>query len=43
MKSYGIVAEIADTVFYQAIGGLSFEQVIKKSENAMREEKYIFY
>jgi hypothetical protein len=32
MQNYGVVAEIADTLFYQSIGGLSFEQVVRKSE-----------
>jgi hypothetical protein len=32
MQTYGVLAEITDTVFFECIGGISFEEVIKKVE-----------
>jgi hypothetical protein len=32
MQTYGVLAEISDTIFFEAIGGVSFEEVIKKVE-----------
>ena len=32
MQTYGVLAEINDKVFFEAIGGVSFEEVIKKIE-----------
>ena len=32
MQSYVVLAEIPDTVFFESIGGVSFEDVIKKVE-----------
>lgn len=32
MQTYGVLAEITDTIFFEAIGGVSFEEVIKKVE-----------
>ena len=41
MQTYGVLAEITDTLFFEAIGGLSFEEVIKKIEKS--KEKSIQY
>jgi hypothetical protein len=30
MQTYGVLAEITDTLFFESIGGISFEDVIKK-------------
>jgi hypothetical protein len=30
MQTYGVLAEITDTVFFESIGGISYEEVIKK-------------
>lgn len=32
MQTYGVLAEITDTIFFESIGGISFEEVIKKVE-----------
>jgi hypothetical protein len=32
MQTYGVLAEITDTLFFESIGGISFEEVIKKVE-----------
>lgn len=32
MQTYGVLAQITDTLFFEAIGGISFEEVIKKVE-----------
>jgi hypothetical protein len=30
MQTYGVLAEITDTLFFESIGGISFEDVIRK-------------
>lgn len=30
MQTYGVLAEITDNAFFDAIGGMPFEEVIKK-------------
>lgn len=39
MQTYGVLAEITDTVFFESIGGISYEEVIKKVEKS--KEKMI--
>ena len=39
MQTYGVLAEITDTIFFESIGGVSFEDVIKKVEK--NKEKMI--
>ena len=34
MQTYGVLAEITDTVFFESIGGISYEEVIKKVEKS---------
>lgn len=42
MQTYGVLAEITDTVFFESIGGISFDEVIKKVEKSKEKQIHHF-
>ena len=42
MQTYGVLAQITDTVFFESIGGISFDEVIKKVEKNKEKQTPVF-